>query len=421
VILATRRGNVELRSEFGNASDLSTLRSTWLSQSGLAVTTSTAFGLPAVSNVIRSAAEVVASLPFMVYREGPVKERVTDVWQYKLLHDRPSSYCDSFEFFYDLALSLESTQNAFVQKAKTGRGRRRVYELYLLDPQRVAVRRDRETGEKLFDVYLSEGRVRRGLTTDEILHIRGFSPSPGAVAGVSLMQVHRDPLGAALAMQGFEGDYFRNGATPPFWLTGFTNRDQAKEARDSHNAQHQGVGRQWQPGFLWGPADVKSIPISMQDMLFVDAKMLSIEDACRIWRWPRAFAEMRDEQQVNDRNARMADFLKLNLLPRLRRIERAFAADPDIFWESGLFGEFLTAALERADFTTRVRGYKDARQGGWITGNEVRELENYPPLEGGDELLITPTGSAPNVAPGGRSFNGNGSLEHELATLFGEG
>lgn len=403
MILRTRDGgDVELRSEFGNASDLRLPVNAWLSQSGLPVTPSQAFGLPAVSSVIRAAAEIVASLPFMVYRdEANVKTRAPDAWQYGLLHDRPSETCDSFEFFYDLALSLEATQNAFVQKAKY---RRRVYELYVLDPQRVTVRQDRQTGRKLFDVYVGDGAVRRDLTTDEILHVRGFSPAPGAVAGVSLLQVHRDPIGAALAMQGFEGDYFRNGALPPFFFTGAQNREQAKEMVDAHNAQHQGVGRQWKAGALWGSANVTAVPVSMQDALFVEAKQVGIEDACRIFRWPRSFAELRDEQQITDRNARMADFLKLYLMPRLRRIERAFAADPDLFWESGLFGEFLTHALERADFVTRVRGYKDARQGGWITGNEVRELENYPPLEGGDELLVTPTGSAPNTpAPSPRS------------------
>ena len=415
MIIRTRSGNVELRSEFGNSSDLRPPWSGWQSSSGLVVSSEQAFGLPAVSNVIRSAAEVVASLPFMVYREGPVKERAPEAWQYGLLHDRPSEQCDSFEFFYDLALSLEATQNAFLQKAKFNG---RVFELYVLDPQRVTVRRDRETGRKLFDVYLGPEGVRRDLTSSEILHIRGFSPRPGGLAGVSLLQIHRDPIGAALAMQGFEGDYFRNGAVPPFWFTGARSREHAKEMVDAHNAQHQGIGRQWRAGGLWGEIDVKSLPISMEDMLFVDAKKLAIEDVCRIWRWPRSFAELRDEQQITDRNARMADFLKIHLLPRLRRIERAFAADEDLFWDSGLFGEFLTHALERADFVTRVRGYKDARQGGWITGNEVRELENYPPLEGGDELLQTPTGSAPNIS---RSNGHEPELERELAAFLAEG
>lgn len=420
MIVRTRRGNVEVRAEFGNSSDLSMLRQGWLSSSGVAVTTEQAFGLPAVSNVIRSAASVVASLPFLVYRQaGEVRERAPDTWQYELLHDRPSDVCDSFEFFYDLTLSIEATQNAFLQKAKQ---RGRVYALYVIDPQRVTVRVDRQTGQKLFDVYVGNGEVRRGLTEDTILHIRGYG-WPAAAAGTSLLQMHRDALGAGLAMQGFEGDYFRNGAMPPFWFTGATGREQAKEMVDAHNDRHQGVGRQWRVGALWGEASVTSVPMTLEDAMFVEAKRLSMEDVCRIWQWPRAFAELDDGGNPGDRNARMADFLKLSLLPRLRRIERAFAADPDLFWQTGLFGEFLTAALERADFVTRVRGYKDARQGGWITGNEIRALENYPPLDGGDELLATPTGSAPNAQPdepaaqegeAERSRNGHDSERRQL-------
>ena len=111
-------------------------------------------------------------------------------------------------------------------------------------------------------------------------------------------------------------------------------------------------------------------------------------------------------------------------LPRLRRIERAFAADPDLYPTAGLgtgrgqgsklFGEFLTAALERADFVTRVRGYKDARQGSWITANEIRELENMPPKEGGDEILITPTGSVANPEGSGPNPSPNGQNDPAL-------
>lgn len=372
--------------------------------SGVSITEDVAYGLPAVSNVIRSPAEIIASLPFFVYTNGPVRARADQSWQWDLLHEHPSEECDTFEFFYDLALSLEATQNAFVRKAKTSS---RVVELYVLDPHRVTVRRDKETGEKLFDVTTQPGAVNKGLTTGEILHIRGFTPTPGGVAGVSLLRMHRDPLGAMVAMQRFEGDYFRNNARAPFWFTGAANKQQAQDMLDLHNQQHQGQGNQYKAGALWGTADVKALPLSMEDATFADAKRLSIEDACRIWRWPKQLLELSAEQGPVDENAWTARFLKFYLLPRLRRIERAFAADPDLFAGQPVFGEFLTAALERADFVTRVRGYKDARQGGWITGNEIRELENYPPIDGGDTLLETPTGSAPNQAPAAYT-NGHG-------------
>lgn len=401
VIIRAGNGNRELR--WGQATPPPTPGSGWLSAAGVPVTPTDAYGLPAVSNVIRSPAEVVASLPYLVYQRGESRTKADKSWQWRLLHDQPSEEVDTYQFFYDLTLSLEATQNAFVQKAKFDG---RVMELYVIDPHRVSVRREKETGRKLFDVYISDGNVRKNLTTDDILHIRGFTPTAGGAAGVSLIQLHRDPLGAQIAMQKFEGDYFRNNAQPPFWFTGAANREHAQGLMDAHNAAHQGAGRQWKVGALWGNADVKSIPLSMQDAMFVDAKRLSIEDACRIWRWPSELLELSSDVAPANEDAWSARFLKFYLLPRLRRIERAFQADRDLFPHGGLgsgrgsgsklFGEFLTAALERADFVTRVRGYKDARQGSWITANEIRELENMPAVDGGDTILITPTGSAPN-------------------------
>ena len=407
IIRTQTGGNRELRfAEWGNESQIPAPGSGWLSASGVPVTDTLAYGLPAVSNVIRSPAEIIASLPFLVYETGELRRRVEESWQWSLVHDKPSEECDSFEFFYDLVLSLEATQNAFVQKAKRGR---RVFELYVLDPHTVTVRRNRDTGRKEYEVWTPQG-IRRPFP-DEILHVRGFTPRPGGVAGVSLIQMHRDPIGASVAMQQFEGDYFRNNAQPPFWFTGAQNRDHAQGLIDAHNAAHQGSGRQWKVGALWGTADIKSIPLALKDQQFVEAKRTSIEDACRIWRWPKQLLELTDEGPQPDENAWSSRFLKFYLLPRLRRIERAFAADPDLFAGAGLFGEFLTAALERADFVTRVRGYKDARQGSWITANEIRRMENMPPVEGGDEILITPTGSAPNPGSDAASTNGKGPRE----------
>lgn len=406
MILRARNQDVELRTEWGHSSDISNLRGAWLSNSGESVTQDRAFGIPAVSNVIRSPAEIIASLPYLVYEKGEGRERAENTWQWKLLHDQPSQGCDTYEFFYDLALSLEATQNAFIQKAKYNG---RVYELYVVDPQRVTVRRDKQ-GRKRFDVYVDSGTVMKDMTSEDILHIRGFTPSPGGAAGVSLIHTHRDSIGAQLAMQQFEGDYFRNNAQPPFWFTGAKNQQHAQDLLAAHNAAHQGGGHQWRPGAMWGEADVKQLPLSLEDAMFADAKRLSIEDACRIWRWPRELVELSSNSGVGSpgqsTDTVVQRMLKFSLLPRLKRIERAFASDPDLYPPSGigtgrgagskLFGEFLTSALERADFVTRVRGYKDARQGSWITANEIRALENMPPVEGGDEVLITPTGSSPN-------------------------
>lgn len=397
MILKTRGGPVEFRSVEWGTSAIPP-RSAWMSDVGLPVTESDAFGLPAVSNVVRSAAAITASLPFFVYNEGDVRTPARDSWQWKLLHDQPSGDCSSYDFFYDVALSLESCQNAFIRKTHF---RSELAELEVLDPHRVTAKLDRVTGERLYDVWVDRGNVVENLTRKEILHVRGFTPSPGGYCGVSLIQIHANTLAAQRAMQKFEGDYFRKGGIPPFWFTGAANPTHAKEIKDSYMAARERA-LNGEPGGLWGQIDVKSIPISMQDAQYAEAKNMSVEDACAIWDWP-VWMVTGDTDAGIDTNARMSEFLRVKFLPRLRRIERAFAADPDLFSGKPLYGEFLTAALERADFVTRTRGYKDARQGSWITANEIRKWENLPPIDGGDELQLTPVGGAPNPGMGSSS------------------
>jgi HK97 family phage portal protein len=365
-------------------------------------------------------------MPFMTYQEQDgYKEKATDTWQWNLLHDRPEDEVDVFQFFYDINVSLESTQNAFVQKMKQGQ---QVIGFQVIDPQRVSMRRAKD-GSKIFDVYVGPGgstsdQYVRDLTADDILHIRGFTMHPGDIAGTSLLDTNEDAIGNAIAMEKFEGDFFRNNALPPFFFTGAKNKQHAKDLMDLHNAEHRGVGNQWRTAALWGDTDVKHIPISLKDAMFVESKNMSIEDICRIWRWPRMLMEIGEVREPTiDYNIADMHMMKMYVLPRLRRIETAFNADPDVYFGTPYFGEFLTAAMERADTHTRYDAYRLARQGGWISPNELRAAENLPPKDGGDDIQLTPVGGAPNPAkqvspdtPDTRPVN-NGNTPTEEAQL----
>jgi HK97 family phage portal protein len=297
---------------------------------------------------------------------------------------------DSFQFFYDVALSLEATQNAFVQK---GFYKGQVKALLVLDPQRVSARRTPEGGKE-YKFYDDNG-AERTIPPGEIIHIRGYTPSPGALNGVSLIQLHRDAIGSALAMEKFEGDYFRNNAQVPFFFTGAANQNQARDAAELWNAQHAGAGNQWKPGALWGAMDVKSLPLSMQDANFIEAKRVSIEDACRIWHWPHHLMELSGEQPIRNELWWTEMFIKFYMVERLRRIEKAFDADPDLFADQPVYGRFVTEELERASEEVRAATWKNMIQGGVMTPNEARAREGLPPVEGGDSIQFPVVGGGP--------------------------
>ncbi len=63
---------------------------------------------------------------------------------------------------------------------------------------------------------------------------------------------------------------------------------------------------------------------------------------------------------------------------------------------SPYYAEFNVEGLLRADQKSRSEYYVKARQWGWMSVNDIRRLENMPPVEGGDTYL-TPLNMVPTA------------------------
>lgn len=388
MILATPFGNREIRGEEFTEHPVS--RSGAVSYAGRYVSVDVAAGLPAVASAVLRVSELIASLPVIVYRGGKgVRERATGTWQWDLLHRAPNRDQSPAEYFQDVAAGVESCGNSFSQKL---RARGRVTELVPLDPETVRCYRD-AAGRKSFDVWTRDGVVK-GLTTADILHVRGPTIKGGLV-GLSPIALHRHTLGNQVAMEEFLGNFFLNDARPGVVLKfpERINAAQAEEYLEAWNARHAGAGNHHRASAVGGGADVEVLPVSLDDAQFVESMRYGVADVARIYRLPRSILE---EGEIGDTAQEVERLAKFSLFPRLRRIEQAFAADPDLFGSGDLLPEFLMDALERPDTRTRYDAYRLARQGGWVTANELRARENLTPLDGGDELQQTPVGGAPN-------------------------
>ena len=76
------------------------------------------------------------------------------------------------------------------------------------------------------------------------------------------------------------------------------------------------------------------------------------------------------------------------------------------------FSKFNVDGLLRGDYVSRMSGYATARQNGWMSANDIRELENLdriPPELGGDLYLIN--GNMTKLADAGIFANKEGLEE----------
>lgn len=360
------------------------------SQSRVAATPTQAIGLPAVMAAVRLITDSIAAMPVKVYeRAGETDRRpATSSLQYRILHHQPNLEQSAFEFIQDIASSIECFGNAFILKTVV---KGQVQELKVLDAGRVSVKV--HDGDLSFEI--TDGADTKKLTSKEILHVRGLAPF-GGPSGVSPLTLHRNTLGNSIAVQSFSGRYFANDATPGLILKmpQNLNAQQAEEIGSQWNQAHRGLVNARKTAVLGGGADIEVLPVSMVDAQFAELAKLGVHDVARIFGIP---AELITGDPIADPAKTAEHFLKFSLAPRLRRIESALLRDGDLFPENlNLYPEFMADSLLRPATRERYEAYRAARQAGWLSPNEIRALENYPPTLGGDEIQMTPVGGAPN-------------------------
>jgi HK97 family phage portal protein len=325
-----------------------------------------------------------------------------DSWQWYRLHEAPNSDQSAFDFWQDASASVETFGNAYIWKAI---GRRPVQseediELHLVDPAAITLRRDRDTNQKFYEVRRF-GRTDR-VPASQILLIRGWTVTPGADLGVSPVSLHRETLGSVLAAREYQARFFANGTSLPGFIKvpGMPDQGELDRLNLEWQQRHAGLLNAHRPAFLVNGAEWQSTGLSMQDSQYIEIQKFNGEEVCRIFRINPGMVGFLTGTRPVPADDDFERFLKADMAPRLRRIEMALRADPDMFPSGGdLFPKFETGAVLKPSTQSRAAAYKDFRQAGIMTANEIRALEDLPPAEGGDVLQDTPVGGAPNAMP----------------------
>jgi HK97 family phage portal protein len=383
----------------------------WLN-SGQLLTVNQAVGVPALLACLLYLSDSIAMLPSIVYRRTAAggAERAEGTWQWGLFHDRPNPDSTPADMRADVVLSLAGGGNSYVRKWKNAGGRGRVVQLEVLDRRFVRARRG-AGGRTVFDDFTRTGDPRDSLTRDagDIIHIRlgrlnASSALEYSPEGMSPITAARMAWATALKRQQFEMSHYENDASPGvvFSFPPSINEGQAEEWSNLWDSEHAGPHNARRTGFIGGGATMQVIPVSLQDAQFVESKKLTLADTGSVYRIPRSFLNDGDVKQPTSPDMERQRLVTFGLGPYLTRMDEAFSADQDLFPNGGRDGyvEHLADALLRPDMLSRYTAYTSARQGSWITANEIRARENLPPKDGGDEIQMTPVGGAVNPGLG---------------------
>lgn len=385
------------------------------STAGKNVSETSAMQMTAVYACVRILSEAVAGLPLHLYRYGErgTKEKAIDHPLYRILHDEPNPEMTSFIFRETLMTHLLLWGNAYAQVIRNGKGE--ILALYPLMPNRMKVDRDR-SGEIVYEYTRSSDDARTSsgsvvlLKSMDVLHIPGLGFD--GLVGYSPIAMARNAIGLAMATEEYGAKFFANGATPGGVLEHPGVLKDPARVRESWNSVYQGSGNSHRIAVLEEGMKYTPIGIAPNEAQFLETRKFQINEIARIFRVPPHMVGDLEKSSFSNIEQQSLEFVKYTLDPWVVRweqsIQRSLLTKAE---KETMFVKFNVDGLLRGDYASRMNGYAVGIQNGFMSPNDVRELENMdriPEELGGDRYLcngnMTPLESAGNW----NKENGNG-------------
>lgn len=354
--------------------------------SGMAVNARSAEGLSTVLSCVAAISSAIASLPALIYRrDGEGRREDTTHPLNRLIRQGPNQYQSWADFIEWTMASTLLRGNGLAEITTDARGA--VTGLMPVPWPNVSVQL-LPSGRLAYDVvavnglYGGTGRTRR-LLADEVLHLRDRSDD--GLIGRSRLSRAAETIGNALATQEFSGSMYRNGANPSGAVEIDGKFSDASYARFKENFRQEftGPSNAAKVLILENGAKWKSITISPEDAELLASRRFTTEELARIYQVPPPLVGIWQFSSFTNSETASRWFSQFTLGPWITKIEAEFQRS--IF--STASPSTLTLDLSgflRGDPESRWRSHEIAVKNRILTRNEVREVEGYNAMPGGD-------------------------------------
>lgn len=379
---------------------------------GVTVTPESALGIPILQNCVTLLAESMAQLPLEVYqrkgngqREAAINHPLYDVLRYQ-----PNGFQTPYEYLEgkQIALGLRGNGYSWIDRREDGN----VAALWPLANDKVQVLK----GGDLLPYY----RIGAGepVPMRMIHHVRWGSTNN--YVGMSPIELHAESVGLAQAVRQYTSKSFANGVA----ISGVIERPREAPAIKDQSSIDR-ILDQWGAKF-GGMDNAKKVAMLQEGMTFkpvsmnnVDAEIVAIlklagADIARMYKIPLPMINDLEKANYNTIEQLLIQFVVFGLLPWVKRHEQSMMRDfllPKDRRE--YFIEFNLSGLLRGDQKSRYEAYAIGRQWGWLSVNDIRRLENMPPVAGGD-IYLQPLNMIDSTKGGGDLTNPKVRAQLEL-------
>ena len=224
----------------------------------------------------------------------------------------------------------------------------------------------------------------------DVLHIPGLGFD--GLVGYSPIAMAKNAIGMAIACEEYGAKFFANGAAPGGVLEHPGTLKDPQRIRESWQSTYGGTSNAHRIAVLEEGMKYTPIGISPEQAQFLETRKFQINEIARIFRVPPHMVGDLEKSSFSNIEQQSLEFVKYTLDPWVIRWEQSIMRTLLSQEEKvQYFVKFNLEGLLRGDYQSRMNGYAIGRQNGWMSANDIRELENLdriPAEEGGDLYLI---------------------------------
>jgi HK97 family phage portal protein len=365
-----------------------------VTHTGASVTPDKALTVGTVYSAVTLIAGTVGSLPIEVRRKlSNGTKQLAETEGNRFIWGKPNNAMVRQVFWETIVGSMLLWGNAYALKIRDDSGK--VTQLWPVKPDRVVFKRLNDNLEKIFTV---DGKEK---TQRDLWHIPSFSLN--GVTGLSVVSLAREAIALSMTTEEFGAKFFAQGSTlgGVIEVKNKLDADGAARMAKEWAKKHSGVKTSHIPAILDNGATWKEIGMPLEDSQFLETRSFQVTEIARWFRTPPHLVG--DVSKSTSWGTGIAEqntaFKTYTLNPILTRIEQGLSDDTDLL-PVNQEAHFNADAFLRGDTNSRFDAYTKAKNGGWYSVNDIRQLEDRNPIPGGDAYLqplnMSDTGNTKN-------------------------
>ena len=363
--------------------------------SGVAISPQSSMGLSAYYACIRLIAEDCAKLPLQVLERLPRgRQPVPEHWLWPIVHDemnRDMTAMTGREVLYHHALGWGNGYGIILRDRSMTETDGEATGIYPVHPSRVTVERNRVTGDLQYRVTTDDptrGTQRMTITVqaEDMIHIKGLGGD--GITGYSVCQFAAESLGLSLAAQGFGASFFGNSTRMGGVLEtpGQLSDVALKHLKESFAEQYGGPTNVGKNLILEEGLKYNRMGIPPNEAQFIETRQFQLLEVCRWFRvQPHKIADLENAHHTNIESQNIehvTDTLQPWLVRGEQELNRKLLSGTPYYVKHDIRGLLRGDSVARADY------YHKQFMVGALSPNDIRELEDQNPYEGGDEYFL---------------------------------